>query len=436
MIPEQQIKTPPAILFVDDEEKVLSSLNRLFFDEDYNIVLAKSGEEGLAVLREQTVQVIVADQRMPNMTGVEFLVKSKEISPDSIGIMLTGYTDLPAAQQAINEGMIYKFFTKPWLDGELKLTIKRAVEHYYLQRRNEKLLEITRRQNEELKEINIQLDQKVKERTKTVLEQNKGLIELNKKLSDTVAKVIRVFLNFIEMKSPDLGNHCKRVAAASRYLAAEMKLEEAEIETIEVAALLHDIGKIGLPTSLLSKREDQMTADELSIFQKHPLSGQHAIDKIENLETAAVYIRHHHENYNGTGYPDKLKGEEIPLGARIIAAADYYDELINRIYVNAKDPRAQARKAIQSKKGRELDGEVVDNLLIILEQRDTKVDTRKEIHLKPFELKDNMILSRDLFTTRGTMVFPRDRRLDEGDIKVILDSERLEKLFTEVYVYA
>lgn len=433
----------PAILFVDDEKHVLKSLNRLFFDEDYQIFLAESGKEGLEILKNDEIHVIVSDQRMPEMHGVDFLIASQDISPKSIKILLTGYSDLVATQRAINEGNIYKYMNKPWQDEEMKLNVKRALELFDLQRKNEELLELSSRQNEELKEFNKRLNDKVKDRTRIVLEKNKELNDLNKKLSENLTKVIRVFLNLIELHSPDIGNHSKRVAASSRFIASEYELSDEETNIIEIAALLHDIGKIGLPGRILKLVESRMNIEDLHAYQKHPIAGQNAIEKIDNMGAVGMIIRHHHEKYNGGGFPDGLMGEEIPVGARVIAVADTYDKLFNRVYQNSKNTRARAIIAIKEMRGWDLDGEIVDLMMNVLDKGEkdlhrstVKGKVREELELRPFELRENMVLSRDLFTSRGNLVLAKGRRIDKTDIKIVLDEDRLEKLLTSVYVLA
>ena len=423
------------ILFVDDERNILSSLNRLFFDEDYEILLANSGKQGLEILQVHDVEVIVSDQRMPQMTGVDFLIQACEIQPNAIRIILTGYTDIDSAMRAINEGAVYKFITKPWNDADLKLVVKRALEYYYLLRKNEELLTITRQQNEELKELNENLNQRVKERTKALFQKNQELLALNDKLSESLTKIVRMMVSFLEMKSKDLENHCKRVAAASRYLANTLGMSDDEVSTIEIAALLHDIGKISMPEKLIDKKLNLMTSDEMNIWRRHPLLGEQALAGIENLDEAGKIVRHHHENFNGSGFPDGLRGEEIPLGSRIIAVADTFDHLVNHIYLNVSNTRLRALKALRLKMGVDLDPNVVNTMIRFLLERKGKKVERKELELKPFELKENMMLSRDLYTTRGVLVFSKYKRLDVPAIRSILDSERLEKLFTSVYVY-
>ena len=144
----KEANIPNRILFVDDEENVLRSLKRLFMSEDYTVLTALSGPDGLAVLKEVEVPVIISDQRMPVMTGAEFLEKSRELSPDSVRIILTGYADVEAAIGAINRGGAYRYVSKPWNDNELLLVIKDAFDKYRLVKENKYLTELTIQQND------------------------------------------------------------------------------------------------------------------------------------------------------------------------------------------------------------------------------------------------------------------------------------------------
>ncbi|MBU0728973.1 MAG: response regulator [Proteobacteria bacterium] len=174
------------ILCVDDEKNVLKALNRLFMDEEYEVLLANSGEEGLETLAvEESVQVIISDYRMPGMNGVDFLKQVFERWPDTVRIVLSGYADTAAVVAAINEGQIYKFIPKPWNDDELKVTIAKAVEVYFLRKRNIELTRELSDHNEELKRLNENLEELVEERTGELLFQNK-VLERGQKILDAL----------------------------------------------------------------------------------------------------------------------------------------------------------------------------------------------------------------------------------------------------------
>jgi len=141
------------VLFVDDEKSILSSLVRLFRNEEFEIFTATSGAEGIEIVEEKDVSLVISDHRMPEMTGVEFLSRVKDISPDSIRIMLTGYADLEASIAAINKGEVYRFITKPWNDEELLITVKQALEYRDLKLTNRHLNNTVQKQSRLLKKL-------------------------------------------------------------------------------------------------------------------------------------------------------------------------------------------------------------------------------------------------------------------------------------------
>lgn len=169
---EKEVK----ILFVDDEPNVLRALERLLMDEQYTLLKAGSGDEGLQLLEEnEPVPLVISDYRMPGMSGVEFLKTVYERWPETVRIVLSGYADTAAIVEAINEGHIYKFIPKPWNDDQLRVTIAKAVEVYFLRRENTHLTDELRQTNERLVELNEELEQRVRERTGEVIFQNRVL---------------------------------------------------------------------------------------------------------------------------------------------------------------------------------------------------------------------------------------------------------------------
>ncbi len=184
------------ILCVDDETNVLKALRRLFMDEDYDILTAESGEQGLEILDETPgVQVVISDYRMPTMNGVDFLKKVYERRPETVRIVLSGYADTASIVSAINEGQIYKFIPKPWNDDELRVTIAKAVELYFLQQENNALSRELQDTNEELRIINDNLEKMVEERSEEILFQNKVLANAHFILNTLPVGVLGVDLN-------------------------------------------------------------------------------------------------------------------------------------------------------------------------------------------------------------------------------------------------
>lgn len=421
------------LLFVDDEANVLSSLKRLFRPFGYRIFTAESGALGLEIMSREAVDIVVSDMRMPEMDGAHFLQKVNEQWPDTVRILLTGYAEIGATIDAINKGHIYRYISKPWEDNDIVLAIKQALRQKQLEKANQGLEELTRKQNEELKDLNANLEQKVKARTEE-LRQTMGFLEMaHEKLKKGFITSIRVFSNLIEMREGVMAGHSHRVAELSRAIAYQMAMPETEIQDVFLAALLHDVGKIGLADYLLEKPYATLTNEERVEVMKHPLKGQAALMALEQLQGAAKLIRSHHEHFDGMGYPDKLHGFEIPLGARIISLANEYDSAQIGTLLNKRLKQSDAVLYIQEGKGRRYDPTVVDAFMKVMGASGaTQVVQESAIQIG--QAKSGMILSRDLISSHGELLLSKDFRLDASLIAQIKGFDALgDKLI--IYVY-
>ncbi len=422
---EDKVKT---ILIIDDEEGILSALKRLLRREDYNVITTTSPDRGLEILRNEPVSLIISDQRMPEMDGTEFLHQASMLQPDALRIMLTGYADVNAAMAAINQGQVYRFITKPWNDLELKVTIKEAVDFNNLRRENQKLYDLTIQQNAELKELNENLERKVEERTQEIAEKNEELNRLYKELQASYFKTIRVFLDLMEMYDPDLGGHAKRVGVSSRLLAEHCNLQEEELDVIEAAGYLHDVGLIGIPREIIRKRRLDRTLAEEGLFKQHPILGYVLLNAVPKLDQVSVLVRSHHELFNGTGYPDGLKKEEIPFGARIIAIANVYDHILARKNTSIDDVSIHLRKVA----GVELDPLIVSKAIeVFLELKEVE---RPEVAIAVEDLRPNMVLARGLKTQSGRLLMPKDAVVKEVYLEKINKFHEIDPI-EWIYVY-
>jgi putative nucleotidyltransferase with HDIG domain len=409
------------ILFVDDEENILRSLQRLFMDEEVEVYTASSGPEGLAILtREKEIGVIVSDQRMPEMTGVDFLEKSKAISPQAIRILLTGYADVNAAIDAINRGGTFRYLNKPWNDEELVQTVKGAVQMYRLHSENKRLADIVKKQNAELKKWNTELETIVQEQTMDLQKSYDSLRAVNSRLRANFKNTIVAFSGLIELRDKRMRTHSRNVAEVSMNVAKQLGLESEQREAVMVAALLHDIGKIGISDLMLVREAEQMNYAEREEHLLHPVRGQAAIDRIDELREAGLIIRAHHENYDGTGFPDGLKKAEIPLGARIIALADYIDNKIRKA-MGAKGFDS-LRKEVELQKGIRFDPKLVPVVLAQAEAFYKKIRPRTdhiEIELLPNDLQEGMEASRDVFSGTGILLLTKGTVLARASIMLL-----------------
>ena len=314
------------ILLVDDEESITKALRRLFRSTGFKINTAESGQEGLDVLEntKEPVSLIISDQRMPEMTGAQFLEKARKIFPDAIRFLLTGYSDMDAIVDAVNKGEIHRYLTKPWNDEDLLIQVKQAIVQYEMVLENRRLNQLTKKQNMELKELNEDLEQKVIERTKKINQKKEQLKESNIKLEKSFKDTIRLLASLIESTNPALGKQIKDVPHLSKEIAEEMGVDKETVSNIEMAGMIHDIGLLGLPDKLCEKDEKDMTGSEFKIYSHHPVIGSICLEAVERLTDVGEIILCHHEHFNGKGFPSGLKGEEIPLGSRIIGAVSDY----------------------------------------------------------------------------------------------------------------
>lgn len=426
------------ILFVDDEKNVLHSLRRLFMDEAYEIHVANSGEEALEILKiNSNIGLIVSDQRMPGLTGVDFLEKAREIVPDALRILLTGYADLNAVADAINRGGAYRYVTKPWKDEELLQIIGEAAQHYSLKKENKRLNEIVKKQNLELKEWNSQLEFFVQEQTLEIQKKNKELEGLNENLKNNFKNSIRAFSSLLELRDRKTGSHSKNVADFSIKIAKWMNLPAKEMETITVAALLHDIGKIGIPDAMLLRDFDDLDKEAKNEYMQHPVRGQAAVDSVEDLRPAGVLIRHHHEWFNGRGYPDGLSGGKIPIGARIIAVADFVDKTIREL-------EGDSAFEIVLGKVRNWLGTRFDSQLYPYIEKEIKgvysVTLPKskgriiEVELNINDVKEGMVLSRDVQSGTGLILLSRGTILNTKSLSGLRRYYQLDPSRTGIFV--
>lgn len=319
------------LLLVDDEPGILSALRRLFRPHGYQLLLAESGAAGLAELEKTPVDLVISDMRMPEMDGAAFLKQVRERWPNTARILLTGYADITSTVAAINEGEISRYISKPWDDDEIVGIVRDTLERQRLESENRRLAALIQAQNEELKDLNAGLEQKVAERT-AELQQALGFVEqAHGELKKSFLASVQVFSSLAELRTGGAGSplagHGRRVADLARGLAQRLGLADGEIQTIMLAGLLHDIGKLGLPDDLLGKPFNLLSQDHRALVMKHPVIGQNILMAVERFKDVAQLVRHHHECFDGSGFPDRLAGTAIPMGSRILAVANDYDAL-------------------------------------------------------------------------------------------------------------
>jgi putative two-component system response regulator len=285
-----------SVLVVDDEPAVANVLARCLRFAGYDVAMAASGIEALEVIATRTFDVLLTDIHMPRMRGDEMQRIARRTQPELAVLLVTAAEDTSAAVECLKDG-VYDYLTKPFDLDDVVVRVQKALERRDLIRENEDY-----RRN---------LEQRVRDQADQLLKTVQGSLE--------------ALINALEAKDPNTHNHSRRVAVLATELARRTSGSGEFAEQVQVAALLHDIGKIGVPEAILNKK-GRLTDDEMEIIRKHPAAGATILAPIVSEEIVAM-VRSHHERIDGYGYPCKLQGDAIPLGGRIIAVADAYDAM-------------------------------------------------------------------------------------------------------------
>lgn len=307
------------VLLVDDEEDNLALLYRTL-RQDFSILKTTSPLEALNILDENKIDIIISDHKMDEMDGVEFLRRTYEKYPECTRLLVTAYSDSSILINAINYAKIYRYIRKPWDPAELLLTVKAAAEYFQLRTENNRLIS-----------------------------------DLKQLFYGTINAIIEA----LDAKDSFTLGRSRRVTFFSLKMAEKLQLPVEEVGKLELAGLLHDIGMIGVSEDLLNKAE-ALTPEEFEVIKKHVNYGVKILEDIKQLRSVVEIIKYHHERYDGLGYPHELKGDEIPLNAKIIAIADAYDSMVSKRSYREGLAHEDAIKRIEEQSGRQFDPKIVE----------------------------------------------------------------------------
>lgn len=314
------------ILIVDDEPANLRLLERLF-RRDYLIIAAESGAEGLELLKMHDVSLIISDQRMPGMTGIEFLKRTAEMRPHTVRIVLTGYTDVNSLVEAINSGVVYRYVTKPWINEDLQQTVVKAIEHSLI----------------------------IKNQYELALRNERLAVQLTR-MKQAFARLISDALYF---KDSILHEHSQRASGYAVAIGHRFNLNVSELEQLSLAAFLHDVGQIGVPDNIRHKTSP-LTDEENQTVSRCAERGLQMLASIPDMNEIARVVRYLTEHFDGTGFPENLSGEQIPLLSRIIAVAAAYDEMTVACDESETLLHEEAVEKLRSGSGKQFDSSVVE----------------------------------------------------------------------------
>jgi response regulator RpfG family c-di-GMP phosphodiesterase len=417
----------PTILCVDDEPNILSSLRRLFRAKGFQVRVAESGAAGLALLEREPIDLVISDMRMPEMDGTQFLAQVRVRWPDTVRLLLTGYSDINSIIDAINRGEIFRYIAKPWDDHDMLLIVRQALERKDLEQEKKRLEALTFQQNEELKALNASLEARVQARTAELSVANDLLQGANDKLKANFVTTLKVFSTLIEMRGGNLSGHARRVADVARRIALKLGLDSKQVQEIFVAGLLHEIGKVGFADELLGTPVGMMKPAQLDSYRKHTVLAEQLLLPLQDLKEVSDLIVGQFERFDGTGFPAQLAADAIPLGTRILTLASDYDNMQIGALTQSKLSAEEARIIIVHSSGKRYDPLVVAAFMDLLGAAPREEAERarlRERAVVAWELQVGMVLARDLITPSGLLMLSTDHVLDDRLIRKIRHFEK------------
>jgi putative nucleotidyltransferase with HDIG domain len=354
---------PERILIVDDEEAIREVVYSMLTMSGYECRQAASGVEALKILETQEFELLMSDLMMAEMDGKDLLARAKEKYPDMPVLMVTAVHDISTALEALRNGA-YDYLLKPFEREQLLASARRALENRRLKLEN--------------RTYQTNLESLVEARTEQL---RRAMLDLERSYDIT----LEALGDALDLKDAETEGHSKRVTAYTIAMARAMGLEQEKIRIIARGAFLHDIGKMAIPDAILRK-PGPLTPDEVLIMREHCARGYNMLCKIPFLKEASDIVFSHQERWDGTGYPRGLKGEEIPLGARLFAIADTMDAITSDRPYRPAQSFGAAREEIVRWSGRQFDPNLVKTFLDIPEN--IWQELRKEITAQVYQVED------------------------------------------------
>ncbi|MEK7774279.1 MAG: HD domain-containing phosphohydrolase [Candidatus Zixiibacteriota bacterium] len=423
------------ILFVDDEVSILNALRRLFHNEtDMDCHFASSPMEALQILTAQDVVVLVSDHRMPQMTGVEFLARVKEKRPGIVTMMITGQADMAAMQKAVNDGEVYRFFQKPWNDEELVRAVQQAVEFQRLRSENVKLLATTKEQNAKLAQMNASLETQVNLRTQQLADALHTARSASQNLEDSLYGSTKALSVLLRLSRPELGSHCHRVAEYAIDIGKAMGFKSRELRELEIAALLHDGGKLNLPNCLIDKSPKDLNREETLLYRTHPALAREFCKSIPSYARIGEIIYAHHERLDGSGFPEKLKGDDVPFESYIIGIVDEYDHLIRHHANNQQLAYQYACENLAELSGSKFPSALVQRVLDYIQEIINRSVGQDVVRVGLSDLAPNMKLAHDIYTMSGSLLLASGQSLNLQQIARIRSIANLDPVAGDIFV--
>ncbi len=430
------------VLVFTNNSSTLNYFQSLLKEPKYKVIFVESKEKVLGKIRLFLPDLIISELKTPKIDKVELCQHIRKDQRLSNTIILL-ITSKRAETEDTQCSGVDDYLTKPFNREHVKTKID---SYLRIKRLQDDLLQSNKELNETISTL--KEHEKMLEESNMALERDKKLlrnslreitylttelekshhhqVQLNQTLKKNFNDLVNLLASIIGLRNPYNMGHSQKVAEISRFIADKFGKTEQEIRNIEIAALLHEIGKIGISDDIMNKNPDELSEEEKMTLAQHPLVGESLLKGYSGLEKAAKIIRHIHENIDGTGYPDGLAGDAIPLGSRIIKAASQFDRMTYTAGTPGEFYRAVA--TLKNSVDTDFDGHVLRHLKKYV---DTFADRRKGQRTEKInilDLKEGMILAGDLYTSTGIKLIPKGTKLSESSIKCILNYNKTDPL--------
>ena len=429
---EEQLPTTvtdkPKLLLVDDEESILNSLRRLLRGQPYEVLLATSGAQALEIMAQQPIDLVMSDARMPNMDGATLLAHVHQRYPDTLRIMLTGYADPSAIIKAINEGQIHRYISKPWHDEEMLLTLRQSLAYQHSERERLRLVQETWDQNEQLKLLNATLEKHVAART-SELQQTADMLDLAyEELKRSYVTGTEVFSLLANLRLPPAKQTNRQIIELVRVYCKLHGLDEGSSRDLTMAAALYNIGKLSWTDSMMSTPSDLLHHNDRERYRGYPKQSESLLMTLDPMKDAARLILHHQERWDGSGFPDRLKGEAIPFGSRLLKLAVDFIELQRGLILERQMNSDEALVYIRQYAGRLYDPELVEDFIQVCATYLSDV-TLADPTVKVLTTRDlaaGMILARNLNADNGMLLLNAGKVLNGPLVEKLIAFEAME----------
>ncbi len=405
------------ILILDPNEQDALTLSTLVRREGYRALTASRAEEALAHLRRERVALAVAADPLPgDLPAVQFLGLARQHWPDTVRILLVDRVDASSAVAAINEAHVFHYFARPWEPEAMRAAVRDSVRFHELMVENRRLHELTVTQALQLRALNEQLEQKL-------AESKMELVSKTEALRDQRQNLARLVTGLLELRSSALAKRALYMADAARWLAQVLGLPPEEKEDIEMAAALHNLGQVGLPDEVLRKDTFLLSKDDKHLLRQSALVAESLLALVPELRNVARIVRHQGEWWNGQGFPDRLAGEDIPVGSRILAVIAGYQKY-------------QDWDIIFRSEGKRYDPTILKEFRRYVENRQVAALIGRERRVAVHDLSEGMTLTRDIYSNDGILLAARGKTLDRTTLARLQNFIQLDTGNGHIFVSA